>query len=141
MKVKYIANDGTEFDDIRQCAGYEQRERKESINKSLADSGVVLLRHKHGPEDVTQTEEFEWAVFVYVPDEKAAEAFKSANKLMGYRRIGLNHNRIKVKPGIYYWSEAYWCYGSIDDRIKKEEEITDMWRTDKRTITEYLKTR
>lgn len=70
--TKYVADDGTEFDDEYDCREYEWQQKFDSITQ------FVLLDHKHYRLDPIKSSSYEDAWFIFIPNEIAYQQLQRA---------------------------------------------------------------
>ena len=106
MRMVYIADDGTEFDNEIECNEYEHE-------CNMKNSEIIMLNSNGKKLEITD-ENYERCSYIKITNDKDLNIIKQ----MGYN-IGLYENPEEI--GEFYWNyeDEYWI--KIDDRIEELE--------------------
>ena len=117
--TKYIADDGTEFDDEYDCLEYEFEQNVKDGEWTLLDNKLKVLHND-------QRRSYEDCWYIFLPTRKSAEALMNA---WDEDMIGCYTPRFlreyDFNPGLWAWDEGEDDWYHVGDRISKYQALAD----------------
>lgn len=105
----YVAEDGTKFDDERECIDYED---KMSIQK-IYDSGMRFYDYKFKQIEKENIINSKDIVYIYIPSEEAYYLLVSA-----LDKYLFEINITYISNGYYYYNSTTEDYESLEENLK-----------------------
>lgn len=112
--IKYIADDGTEFDDEQECVEYEF-----SCEAEKLEGRVWLFDYRHNPMDIRDYGSYEDCHYIFLADDRASDALADLwpDFCCYYPRDLRN-----AKKGLWAYEEDHDTWYHMGDRIRAIEE-------------------
>ena len=113
MEIIYKANDGTLFDDERECENYENALECEKLKDSL-------FWWNHRQEPIPVSVNADELYYFYIKSEEAVDYMEEVFRDYGWSA----YDELKV-GGMYYWNdieESFYHTGEQIDRLKEDIE-------------------
>ena len=117
--TKYIADDGTEFDDEYDCLEYE-------FGQNVKDGEWTLLDNKFRILDNAERKSYEDCWYIFLPTGKVAEALMNAwdeDMIGNYTPRFLRE--YDFDSGLWAWDESEDDWYHVGDRISKYQALAD----------------
>lgn len=126
MKTIYIADDGTQFEKEYECEKYERRQREASYNNSTS---FMLFDDEGKRFTENVTDKMDYAYYVYIKNIDNDS----------YLYTLLKMNCYPVEDGLYYYSDEYDGWVSIDKIISEIKGKLKHYTSMKEKIEGYIK--
>lgn len=118
--TKYVAEDGTEFEDEDECLTYERTEGMKNLKgvKFFYENGQEITTYS-SLEDLLDS-----SYFIKITDEKDFSKFEE----LLYDEVGCQYwadgwNSLRGEKGLFYYDENCDCWMSWDEQYDKLREI------------------
>ena len=105
----YVAEDGTKFDDERECIDYEDK----MLIQKLYDLGMRFYDCDFKQIEKENIVESKDIVYIYIPSEEAYNLFDSA-----VDKYLFDINVIYTNNGYYYYNPTTGDYESLEGKLK-----------------------
>ena len=100
MRIVYIADDGTHFDDEYECRDYEWMQRHRALNDV-----VIFDKDGNWLKDIFSEDTYSKAMKIVVPNRAASLAFIDLAQYTGF----CTYEDIN-RAGIWVWDEEQVCF-------------------------------
>lgn len=111
--IKYIADDGTEFEDEQECVEYEF-----SCNTERLEGRVWLFDSRQNPLDIRNYDSYEAAYYIFLADDKASDTLEG---LWPEFCCDYPLEMRDAKKGLWSFDEDYGNWYHMGDRIRAIE--------------------
>lgn len=105
----YVAEDGTKFDDERECIDYEDK----MLIQKVYDSGIRFYDYEFKQIKQANFNKSKYIVYIYIPNKKACNLLISASD-----KYLLDINITYINNGYYYYNPVTEDYESLEENIK-----------------------
>lgn len=105
----YVAEDGTKFDDERECIDYEDK----MFIQKIYDSGIRFYDYDFKQIEKENIVNSKDIVYIYIPNEEAYYSLVSA-----LDKYLFDINIIYVNNGYYYYNSTTEDYESLEENLK-----------------------
>lgn len=105
----YVAEDGTKFNDERECIDYEDK----MLIQKVYDSGIRFYDYEFKRIGKVNFNKSKYIVYIYIPNKKACDLLISASD-----KYLLDINITYTNNGYYYYNPVTEDYESLEENIK-----------------------